>query len=177
MASGVKINNAKIFLLKSYQDKYIFYIHITYQCQDTKYRVYSTRWCRVSKQIMAKFFPSKFTPSTTFWKVYYDQFSRNRHLPVLSLITGQPVSGLGKRKKISMYQHIDHRIHLEFLESDVPFSKTYKSIWLCLFSFAKLLYRLYIIVRLNGEPGKTALGQKVLLACIQTGTLRIKTVL
>ena len=149
MVSGVKSKKAKIFLLKSYQDKYIFFIHITYQCQDTKYRVYSTRWCRVSKQIMAKFFPSKFTPSTTFWKVYYDQFSRNRHLPVLSLITGQPVSGLGKRKKISMYQHIDHRIHLEFLESDVPFSKTYKSIWLCLFRLSKHLSRVYDSLRVK----------------------------
>ena len=44
------------------------------------------------------------------------------------LIAGKLVSRLEDRKKIAMYQLIDPDIQLEFFESDVPFSKTYKSI-------------------------------------------------
>ena len=49
---------------------------------------------RCQKKIMPKIFSSKGTPSNTFWKVNYGHFSRNRNLPVLSVITGQPVGGL-----------------------------------------------------------------------------------
>ena len=68
----------------------------------------------------------------------------NFHITKTSyLIPGKLVSRLEDRKKIAMYQLIDPGIHLEFLESDVPFSKTYKSIWLhvCLFRSSKRLSR------------------------------------
>ena len=43
--------------------------------------------------------------------------------------------------QIIIFQLIGPWIHLEFLESDVPFSKTYKSLWMLLFYFAKLKSR------------------------------------
>ena len=63
----------------------------------------------------------------------------NFHITKTShLIPSKLVSRLEDRKKIEMYQ---------LFESDVPFSKTYKSIWLCLFRLSKLLSRLCCLWR------------------------------
>jgi hypothetical protein len=43
-------------------------------------------------------------------------------------ITGKLVSGLQDQNKIALYQVIEPGILLEIFESDVPFSKTYKSL-------------------------------------------------
>ena len=42
---------------------------------------------------------------------------------------------IGKTKNFSMYQLIDHIIHLEFLESDVPFSKAFEFVFLAYQNF------------------------------------------
>ena len=65
----------------------------------------------------------------------------------LKLVTLLLVNWLVDWKTEKMYQLIYPGIHLEFFESDVPFSKTYKSIWLCLFRLSKLLSRLCCLWR------------------------------
>ena len=101
----------------------------------------TTRWCQVSKKNNAKNFLFKGYPLKHILKGKLWSFLQK---PKFTGALGDYRSTgrwFGTMISMAMYQLIGSWIHLEFLESDVPFSKTYKSLWMLLFYFAKLKSR------------------------------------